>query len=61
MFKEVKRNEIPINKEVSLGERVKPVFFDKLIDEVKNIEEEIAPVVQNKLDGCRRENEVERE
>lgn len=65
MFKETKTDEISEAKsktEGISGKDVKPSFFDKLdkiLDKVeKDMEKELPNVVQNKLDGCRRENEV---
>lgn len=61
MFKDIKYNDVPQKETTSFGEKVKPVFFDKLSDKSDNLENEVSSVVQNKLDGCRRENEVAKE
>ena len=61
MFKDIKYNDVPQKEGTSFGEKVKPSFFDKLNDKLDNLENEVSSVVQNKLDGCRRENEVAKE
>lgn len=61
MFKEIKTSdttESNSKSEGTSGKDIKPSFFDKL-DKIENdLEKKLANVVQNKLDGCRRENEV---
>ncbi len=68
MFKEIRVPEIAETKssiDSISGYDVKPSFFDKfnniLEQTEKNMEKNVPNVVQNKLDGCRRENEVARE
>lgn len=68
MFKETNTNDITESNGTEEGIRgrdVKPSFFNiwyKTLDYVdKNLEKEVPRVVQNKLDGCRRENEVARD
>ena len=64
MFKETKTSDITETKskyEELNGKEVKPSFFDKLDQKIDKIEREIPSVVQNKIDGCRRENEVAKE
>lgn len=65
MFKEVNQTDINNKPEKLNGKDVKPSFFDdfwKKLDKVdveKN--QDIPSVVRNKLEGCRRENEVAEE
>ena len=61
MFKDIKYNDVPQKERESFGDKVKPSFFEKLNDKMENVEKEVSSVVQNKLDGCRRENEVAKE
>ena len=61
MFKDIKFREAPQKEGESFGDKVKPSFFEKLSDKLENTEQEFSSVVQNKLDGCRRENEVGKE
>ena len=61
MFKETNTNETGESKsktEGTSGKDVKPSFFDKLDNKLDKVEKELPNVVKNKLDGCRRENEV---
>lgn len=65
MFKEFKSDDIKSNVEKMSGKDVKPSFFDKfdkILDKTEQeMKKDIPSVVQNKLDGCRRENEVAQE
>mgnify|MGYP000098132075 CR=1 FL=1 len=62
MFKETNVNETGESKskfEGISGKNVIPSFFDKIMDKLEqDVEQDIPNVVQNKLDGCRRENDV---
>lgn len=64
MFKEMKFKESPQKEGESFGDKVKPDFFEKIRDKFEkyeSMEKNFSSVVQNKLDGCRRENEVGKE
>ena len=65
MFKEVDQTDINNKPEKLNGKDVSPSFFGDLWKKLDNIDvekkQDIPPVVQNKLDGCRRENEVAKE
>ena len=56
-----KATEKMTGEQMMRGKDVKPLFFDnidRMMDKIEKMENDFCTVVQNKMDGCRRENEV---